>query len=184
MSIKTLSTRVVYRNRWMTVREDEIERADGSHGIYSVVEKPAAAMILPVDGDHIYLIEQLRYPVGERFLEFPGGAWEDRDHPDPLDLARGELKEETGLLAGRMDYLGYLFFAYGITDQKFHIFRASELTQGEATPEATEQDLVVRRVAVVEFEQMIDNGVIKDAASIAAWSLHRRKPTGGLHPAS
>lgn len=175
MSIKTLSTRVVYQNRWMTVREDEIERADGSPGIYSVVEKANAAMILPLDGDHVYLIEQLRYPVGKRFLEFPGGAWELRTEPDPLELARGELREETGLVAGKMEYLGQLFYAYGITNQAFDVFRATDLAQGPRSPETEEQDLVVKRISISELEDLILHNIIQDAATIAAWSLHRMK---------
>lgn len=176
MSIKTLSSRIVYQNRWMTVREDEIERADGSRGIYSVVEKPRATMILPVDGDHVYLTEQFRYPVKNRFMEFPGGAWETKTDPDPLELARGELQEETGLLAGKMEHLGCLFYAYGIADQPFDIFRATELSQGKPNREAEEQDLLVKRVSIRELEEMIATGVIRDAASIAAWALHRMKP--------
>ncbi|HEY0757960.1 MAG TPA: NUDIX hydrolase [Acidisarcina sp.] len=176
MSIKTLSSRIVYKNRWMTVREDEIQRADGSLGIYSVVEKAPAALIVPIDGDHVFLIEQFRYPVGRRFMEFPGGAWELLGAPDPVELARGELREETGLLAGRMEHLGQLFYAYGITGQTTDVFRATDLVQGPASREAEEQDLVVKRVSMHHLEQLIYRGVIQDAATIAAWALHGMKP--------
>jgi hypothetical protein len=75
--MKTISSRVVYQNRWMTLREDAIERLDGSRGIYSFVEKPTAVIIIPLEGTpedgHLHLVEQLRYPVGKRFLEFLGG---------------------------------------------------------------------------------------------------------------
>jgi len=67
--------------------------------------------------------------------------------------------------------VGFLYFAYGMSSQGFHVYRATELIQGEATPEHTEQDLVVKRVAVKEFEEMCRDGIIKDSASIAAWSL-------------
>ena len=173
--MKTIASRVVYQNRWMSVREDQIERADGSPGIYSVIDKPAAAMIIPVEGSvtdgYLYLIEQFRYPVGNRFLEFPAGAWEDNPGADPADLARGELREETGLIAGRLDYVGFLYFAYGMSSQGFHLYRATELIQGVATPEHTEQDLVVKRVSVPEFEALCRDNVIRDSASIAAWAL-------------
>jgi 8-oxo-dGTP pyrophosphatase MutT (NUDIX family) len=173
--MKTIASRVVYKNRWMSVREDKIERADGSPGIYAVVDKPPAAMIIPIEGSvvdgHLHLIEQFRYPVGQRFLEFPGGAWEDDPTADPADLARGELREETGLIAGRLDYVGFLYFAYGMSSQGFHLYRASDLTQGIATPEPTEQDLVVKRVTVAEFEALCRDNVIRDSASIAAWAL-------------
>lgn len=173
--MKTISSRVVYENRWMSVREDAIERADGSPGIYAVIDKPTAAMIIPLEGTtddgHVYLIEQFRYPVGKRFLEFPGGAWEDDPGADPADLARGELREETGLVPGRMDYVGFLYYAYGMSSQGFHLYCATELVQGLATPEQTEQDLEMKRVSVREFEELCRDNVIRDSATIAAWAL-------------
>jgi len=173
--MKTLSSRVVYQNRWMTLREDQIERLDGSQGIYSFVEKPTAVMIIPLEGTpadgHVYLIEQLRYPVGKRFLEFPGGAWEENPEADPVEIARGELKEETGLVPARMDHVGFLYFAYGMSDQGFHLYCAADMVQGEATPEATEQDLVLHRVSVREFEELCRDGVIQDSATVASWAL-------------
>ena len=171
MSHRCVSSRVAYSNRWMTVREDVIERLDGSPGIYSVVEKTDFAVVIPVEDDHLHLVEQYRYPVGARFLEFPQGSWEQNPSAEPIEVARGELREETGLRAGRIDYLGHLFIAYGITTQGFHVFRATELTQGERAPEKEEQDLIVKRVSITEFEQMIRTGRIKDAASISAWAL-------------
>jgi len=175
LSMKTIDSRVVYKNRWMAVREDEIERLDGSRGIYSYIEKPPAALIIPLEGSpedgHVYLIEQLRYPIGKRFMEFPGGAWEDRPEADPADVARGELQEETGLVPGRMDYVGFLYFAYGMSNQGFHLYCATKLVQGEATPEATEQDLVLHRVSVREFGEMCRDNVIQDSATVASWAL-------------
>jgi ADP-ribose pyrophosphatase len=171
MTIRTISSRAVYSNRWMTVREHQIERADGSAGIYGVVEKPDFVLIVPVENDELYLVEQYRLPVAARFLEFPQGSWEMDPTADPLQVARGELREETGLWAGKMGYLGHLFVAYGMSNQGFHIFQATELTQGERKLENEEQDLVVRRLATREFERMIRAGQIKDAASIAAWAL-------------
>jgi 8-oxo-dGTP pyrophosphatase MutT (NUDIX family) len=162
---------VVYENRWMRLHEDRTEHADGTPGLYAWIEKPPAAVIVPRDGDHVWLVEQHRHPIGERFWEFPQGAWEDEPGARPEDLARGELAEETGLRAGRMEHLGRLYFAYGITDQSFDVWLASELTEGEQALEATETDLRVARVAVVEFEAMIDRGEVRDAATVAAWHL-------------
>jgi ADP-ribose pyrophosphatase len=173
--MKTLSSRVVYQNRWMIVREDAIERLDGSHGIYSFVEKPTAVIIIALEGTpedgHLHLVEQLRYPVGRRFLEFPGGAWEDNPGADSVEVARGELREETGLVAGRLEHVGFLYFAYGMSNQGFHLYCATDLVQGEATPEATEQDLVLHRVTVRDFEAMCRDGVIQDSATVSSWAL-------------
>jgi ADP-ribose pyrophosphatase len=175
MSIRTTGSHVVYKNRWMTVREDAIERADGSPGIYSVVEKPDFALIIPIEGNDLYLVEQYRYPIGKRFLEFPQGTWEQNPEAGPLAVAKKELQEETGLTAEKMDYIGQLFIAYGMSNQGFHIFRATGLTQGEQSLEAEEQDLIVKRTSIPDFERLIRDGAIKDAGTISAWHLLKMK---------
>jgi hypothetical protein len=78
MSIRTLSSREVYRNPWLRVREDQVQRSNGVHGIYGVVDKDDCAIILPIQGETIYLIEQFRYTVQQRCLELPQGGWESR----------------------------------------------------------------------------------------------------------
>src|SRR5271157_6492046 len=102
-SITTLASREVYRNRWMRVREDEILRSNGERGIYGVVEKDDAAIILPIDRGRVWLVEQFRYTIQERALELPQGGWE-METENPEELARGELKEELGLSAAEMTY--------------------------------------------------------------------------------
>lgn len=70
-----LSTRQVYAMPWLRVREDEVQFADGSRGIYSVVEKPDFVVVLPYERDGFWLVEQYRYPIGARHWEFPQGGW-------------------------------------------------------------------------------------------------------------
>ena len=171
---RVTSTRVVYENRWMRLHEDRTERADGTHGLYAWIEKPPAAVIVPLDAGHVWLVQQHRHPIGARFWEFPQGAWEDDPGASAEDLARGELAEETGLRAARIEHLGKLFFAYGITDQSFDVWRATGLEPGEQALEATEADLRVERFTVAEFEAMIADGRIRDAATVAAWHLATR----------
>src|SRR5262245_32921939 len=158
----------------MRLHEDRTERADGTAGLYAWIEKPPAAVIVPLDDDHVWLVEQHRHPIGARFWEFPQGAWEDDPTAAPEDLARGELAEEPGLRAGRIEHLGKLFFAYGITDQSFDVWRATGLEPGEQALEATEADLRVARFTVDEFEAMIAGGQVADAATVAAWHLATR----------
>lgn len=176
VSIKTISSREVYRNPWTRVREDVIERANGARGIYGVIDKDPASIIIPLDataqGEFVYLVEQFRYTVGARFWEFPQGGWETAEVL-PEEMARGELKEETGLVAERMTHLSTLQIAYGVMNQKHHVFLAEGLTMGEPTPDAEESDLQVQRVSVAEFEEMILDGKIVDNCSVAAWGLFR-----------
>ncbi|MGA2539069.1 MAG: NUDIX hydrolase [Terracidiphilus sp.] len=116
-TIITLSSREVYRNPWMRVREDEILRSNGTKGIFGVAEKEDAAIILPIDQGRVWLVEQYRYSIQERALELPQGGWE-MEVQNPEELARGELKEELGLHAAEMTYLGWLWIAYGFLRQK------------------------------------------------------------------
>jgi 8-oxo-dGTP pyrophosphatase MutT (NUDIX family) len=170
---RVISTRVVYENRWMRVHEDELRREDGSPGLYGWVEKGPSALIVPVDGDAVWLVEQFRHPVGQRFWEFPQGAWEDAPGASAESLARGELAEETGLRAGTLEKLGRLYFAYGISNQPVDIWRASGLEPGEQALEETEHGLVAARFTVAEVERMVRENEIRDAASVAAWHLAR-----------
>jgi 8-oxo-dGTP pyrophosphatase MutT (NUDIX family) len=170
-TITTLSSREVYRNPWMRVREDEILRSNGKKGIYGVVDKNDAAIIIPIDDGKVWLVEQFRYTIQERALELPQGGWEmEVEHPE--ELARGELKEEMGLDAAQMTYLGTLWIAYGFLRQKMHVFLATGLTNTDKDPDPEEHDLVVRCMAVEDFEQLMLNGAIRDNCTVAAWGLY------------
>lgn len=170
-SITTLATREVYRNQWLRLREDRILRSNGKEGIYSVVDKDDCAIILPIEDGRIWLVEQFRYTIQERALELPQGGWE-MEIDDPEALARGELKEETGLDAAEMTYLGFLWIAYGFSRQKQHVFLATRLTMKDRDPDDEEHDLIIHNKSLSEFEQMMLNGTIRDASTLAAWGLY------------
>ena len=173
--IKTISSREVYRNPWTRVREDVIERADGSRGIYGVVDKDPACIIIPLEttpeGEFLYLVSQYRYTVGARYAELPQGGWEQAD-ADPEQMARGELREETGLTAARWTRLADLQIGYGVMNQRHHIFLAEGLTHGEHDRDPEETDLEVHRVSVAEFEAMLLDGRIVDNCTAAAWGIY------------
>jgi ADP-ribose pyrophosphatase len=170
-SITTLSSREVYRNHWLRVREDEILRSNGQHGIYGVVEKDDCATIIPIDDGRVWLVEQFRYTIQERALELPQGGWEiEVDNPE--ELARGELREEIGMNAAQMVHLGTLWISYGFTRQRQHVFLATGLMPTEKEPDNEEHDLIVHTVSVEEFEEMMLNGVIRDNCTISAWGLY------------
>jgi 8-oxo-dGTP pyrophosphatase MutT (NUDIX family) len=190
VSIKTISSREVYRNPWTWVKEDVIERSNGQRGIYGVVEKDPACIVIPLEttpeGEFLYLVEQFRYTVQGTFKEFPQGGWEAAEIV-PEELARGELREETGLTADRMVALGDLWIAYGVMRQRHHVFLAEGLHAGETDRDPEEHDLTVHRVSVAEFEEMLLDGRVMDNCTVAAWGLYlvwRRKqdasiPLGG-----
>ena len=153
------------------MREDEILRSNGQKGIYGVIEKDDCAIILPIDGGRVWLVEQFRYTIQERALELPQGGWET-EVENPEDLARGELKEEIGLDAAHMTALGTLWVAYGAMRQKMHVFVATGLTATVKDPDEEEHDLVVHSIPVETFEEMMLDGTIRDGCTIAAWGLY------------
>ncbi|HEY5211502.1 MAG TPA: NUDIX hydrolase [Acidobacteriaceae bacterium] len=176
MSIKMISSREVYRNPWASVREDVIERNNGQRGIYGVMDKDPACIVIPlerVEGEEfVWLVRQYRYTVGETFYELPQGGWETAEI-DPEELARGELAEETGLRVERMTPLKDLWIAYGAMRQIHHVFLAEGLSHGETERDPEEHDMTVHRVAVSEFEAMILDGRVMDNCTVAAWGLYR-----------
>ncbi|WP_442930960.1 NUDIX domain-containing protein [Mycolicibacterium sp. 050232] len=168
--MRRTATREVYRNNWLTLREDEIVRPDGSAGVYAVVDKPTYALVIPYDPDQdrFHLVEQFRYPLGLRRWEFPQGTAPEQEHMDPIALAHRELREETGLCAESMERLGQLDVAPGMSSQRGWVFLATGLTAGEHEREHEEQDMRSGWFSRTEVERMIRDGEITDAQSIAA----------------
>ena len=180
MSIKTISSREVYRNPWCSVREDVIERSVpgsevGQRGIYGVMDKEPACIVIPLEhtaeGEFVWLVRQFRYTVGESYFEFPQGSWEVAE-VEPGELARGELAEETGLRAERMTHLASPWVAYGAMHQVQHVFLAEGLSQGETERDPEEHDMTVHRVAVSEFEAMMLDGRVRDYCTLGAWGIY------------
>ena len=169
--VKTLSSRQVYANSWMTVREDSFRRDDGTEGIYGVIDKPTAALVIPRDGDRLHLVEQFRYPVGDRRWEFPMGTAPDLAELDPAQLAARELEEETGLVAGRLEFLGRVDIAPGMSSQREHVFLATDLTDGTIQREPSEQDMQATWFTTAEFEDMVRRNELVDAQTLAAYML-------------
>ncbi|WP_406688906.1 NUDIX hydrolase [Saccharopolyspora sp. ID03-671] len=172
------SSREVYSNPWMTVREDGVRRDDGSDGIYGVIDKPDYALVIPLDGDRVHLVEQFRYPLGLRRWEFPQGTAPDRADVEAGELAARELREETGLRAATMRELGLLDVAPGMSSQRGRVFVATDLTEGAHEREHEEQDMRTAWFSRAEFEKMIAAGEVTDAQSVAAYALlllHERR---------
>ncbi len=169
---RTVGTREVYRSRWMRLREDEIVRADGTAGRYGVLSKPDFVVVIPRHEDgSITLVEQYRYPVGERCLEFPQGADEHQPDLDPLELARQELAEETGLRAASVHLIGRLHHAYGYSDQDVSIVLATGLSEGPVAREVEEQGMTLMKVPGPAVAEMMLDGRIRDCASVAAYGM-------------
>jgi 8-oxo-dGTP pyrophosphatase MutT (NUDIX family) len=169
--MEQIASRPVYRNAWMSVREDQTLLPDGTTGSYGVVDKPDSAIVIPRDGDGFWMVEQFRYPVGRRTWEFPQGAWPAGRTGTLAELARTELREETGLTAATWTRLGHLFTASGFCSQGYDVYLAQDLTPGPTAREPTEQDMTHRLVGAAEFRALVASGDIADSQTLAAYSL-------------
>jgi 8-oxo-dGTP pyrophosphatase MutT (NUDIX family) len=175
--VRVTSSREIYRNPWIRLREDLLERDDGSTGVYSVVEKPHFALVLPAERDGFWLVEQFRHPVGRRAWEFPQGTWSSEvpagaERGTPEDLARAELAEETGLRAGTLRHLGHLDLAPGLSTQEFDVWLATDLTPGPTAREATEADMRTAFWPEAELRARMRDGRFTDGPSMAAFGLY------------
>jgi 8-oxo-dGTP pyrophosphatase MutT (NUDIX family) len=123
---RTLDTRVVYANSWITVREDSVIRPDGQPGIYGIVEIPPSVGILALDDrDEIALVSQWRYTLGKMSLEIPTGGSEAGE--TILEAAGRELAEEAGVTAATWIPLGSIDNSNGVTTDVSHIYIARAL---------------------------------------------------------
>ena len=172
---RTLASRQVYDNAWINVREDSVIRPDGEQGIYGVVHfKNIAVGILAVEDDSIYLVGQYRYTLEQYSWEIPEGGCPEGE--DPLDAAKRELAEETGLRAENWEKMGTAHLSNSSSDELAIWFLATGLKQGEHNPEGTER-LTIRRIAFNEALEMVFKGEITDALSqlaIMQYQINRR----------
>lgn len=163
---KTLSSRPIYDNPWISVREEQVLKPSGSPGIYGVVSfKNKAIGIVPVDSEgYTYLVGQFRYTLNAYSWEIPegGGPFDEA----PLETAKRELEEETGLHASSWQDLGRIHTSNSVTDEEGFLFLATGLTQGKSNPEDTEQ-LLIKRVSLTDAVGMVMSGEITDSLSIA-----------------
>lgn len=169
MSIwKVLKSKKVHENNWYNVIQDEVEIKEGKNIFYHYIDKPTGAVIVPVDDEgNLFLVKQYRHPIRQESLEFVMGSVEEKDIA-LLDLARRELKEESGIVATEWEELGRFSWMNGIGNQWGHIFVAKRLTMGESQPEETE-DISLLKCSLEEVKQMIEKGEIHDVATIAVF---------------
>jgi 8-oxo-dGTP pyrophosphatase MutT (NUDIX family) len=170
--IRQLSSREVYRNPWLRLREDEVQFPDGSHGHFAVLDKPDFVVVIPYADGGFWLVQQYRYAVGSREWEFPQGGWPDGQSGPLAELAARELAEETGMRASELRPLGRLFAAHGYSGQAYEVYLATGLTPGEPAREHTEMDMVHAWFAESQVRDMLGRGRFRDAHSVAALALY------------
>jgi 8-oxo-dGTP pyrophosphatase MutT (NUDIX family) len=162
----TLSSEEKYDNRWIQVVEHQVVNPAGGKGIYGKVHfKNKAIGIVALDkAANTWLVGQWRYTLNEWSWEIPegGGAL----HADPLESAKRELKEETGLIANQWTMIQRTHLSNSVSDEEGFIFLAEDLTQKESELEDTEADLKVWKLPLAEALQMVQDGKITDSLSV------------------
>ncbi len=171
-SWEMLSREIHYKNERFSIAKEKFVTPRKTEGLYYVMEGNPGVKIVALDGDDIVLVEEFRYPIGERILEVPGGGTDDEE----LEIAaRRELSEETGAEAGSMEYCGFVHVLPGLIRGVCHVFLAKDLTFHERNSlDDTEADSKVVKLHKKEVYRLLDNGEISNSLSSSVLLLVRK----------
>jgi ADP-ribose pyrophosphatase len=172
MDERTLSSTYPWAGRYIRVRADEIERADGHRTTREIVEHPGAVAVLAWDGELLAMVRQWRHATGQALLEIPAGTLEAGEQP--AATARRELAEEVGLAAESWVEGPRFFTAPGFCTELMHLYLATRLTDAIAEADADEQ-LEPSWLSLPDALAAVDDGRIADAKSIVGigWLARR-----------
>ena len=163
---KTLKSITCYHGIIVNTRLDQALLPDGSLALREVVEHPGGVAVLPLEADGtVWCVRQFRYPFSELLLEIPAGKLEKGEEPEPA--ARRELSEETGLEAGRLEYLGKQYASPGYCGEVLHVYLARDLKHGKAHLDDGEF-LNVEKHSLDELTDLALSGQLPDVKTIVA----------------
>jgi ADP-ribose pyrophosphatase len=169
-TVKVVSSEVIYKSRWLTLRKDEIITQDGVPASYEIMERGDIVTVIAKEGASFYFIEQYRYPIGALSLELPQGFIDKGE--TPVQAAKRELHEEVGVTAEIMKYIGAVWVSAGYSTQQVHVFSAQGLGQSVQHLDATESDLRVKKYTREEMVALIREGKIKNSPTLSALTLY------------
>jgi 8-oxo-dGDP phosphatase len=170
---RRLATEIAHANPYFRVRHDRVIRPDGQSGDWYVVEVPTNAGVVAVDeAGAVVLVGEWAYPVDAYSWSIPSGGAEPDE--EPLAAAQRELREETGIVADRWEPLGSFYLGQGLSSQQSHVYLATGLRQGAASPEGTEA-LEIARVPLEEAWARCLSGDLRDSVTLVglAWARQR-----------
>jgi ADP-ribose pyrophosphatase len=171
---KLISSEVKYDGPRFNVVQKIFEREDGKKIVRDIVNPGDAAVVLPItENNEIVFVSQLREAIGKVSVELPAGMVDPGE--EPIQTARRELEEETGLIAKNIEHMISLYPSTGYTSEQVHIFLARDFEQGHVQLDATEQILDVIKVPVEECIERVKNGKLENATQIIAILLYAAK---------
>lgn len=169
MSFETLHSEVAYTGRAFKIRRDEIHMPDGRKVTYDIVDHPGAVTLIPIDDEgRILFVRQFRPPTGQKLLELPAGTLEEGE--PPVECARREIREETGMAAAEMIKVGESFLAPGYSTEFMHFFVATGLYPAPLKGD-DDEFLEVEAIPIAEAIRMAREGQLIDAKSLAGLFL-------------
>ena len=155
-----------YKGLITNTRLDRVALTNGEHSLREVVEHPGGVTILAIDENgFVFCVRQYRYAMSEHLLELPAGKLEPGENP--LECAKRELSEETGISAGAFVALGKIYPSPGYCQETIYIYMASDLQYGEAHPDENEL-LDVEKIHINELHRCALDNTITDAKTIVA----------------
>jgi ADP-ribose pyrophosphatase len=173
MAFELIKSEIVYPGRAFTIRRDTLRMPDGHETRFDIVEHVGSVVILPADDEgNLLFVRQYRHATGLDLLELPAGTRDANEAPDAC--ARREIREETGMAAGKLERLGGFYLAPGYSTEYMDVFLATELRYDPL--EADEDEfLSVERLSISEVMAACQKGEFPDAKTLAALSLARSR---------
>lgn len=164
---RTKSSEIRYENNWIAIEHHEVINPAGNDGVYGVIRfKNIAIGIVPVDEHgNTWIVGQFRYPINEYSWEIPEGG--GSKSIDPLEAAKRELLEETGIRAAKWDLVQKVHLSNSASDEEGLIYLARDLTFTESSPEETEE-LTVKKIPITKLIEKVENGEITDSLTVIA----------------
>jgi ADP-ribose pyrophosphatase len=169
MPFELIKSETLLQGRAFKIRRDHLKTPDGRDTKFEIIEHGGSVIIIPIDADrNIHFVRQYRHAAGVDLLELPAGT---RDGDEPYeDCAAREIREETGMEAGKLEKVGEFYLAPGYSTEFMIVFLATELKHNPLEAD-DDEFLEVEKISIKKAFEMAEHGEIPDAKSLAALLL-------------